>query len=208
MRIGLVSDTHDNLCDWPAVCARVSAALDGVDLVVHCGDITTLAVLDDLERVAPVRATRNTDDPEPIPGRLDDGPIVIDADGAAIGVTFSLPDPREGTDWAAMFGPSRRRHRVRGLTRAGDRAGRRCAAREPGSPSLAAALTVGELVVGDGPPRAHHRRARSVIGGLDAPLAVLEHEQVRGAARGDDLHAGLTPALVGGPPPLVEHPRP
>ena len=126
MRIGLVSDTHDNLCDWPAVCARVSAALDG-------------------ERVAPVRATRNTDDPEPIPGRLDDGPIVIDADGAAIGVTFSLPDPRA---------------------------------------------------------------ARSVIGGLDAPLAVLEHEQVRCAARGDDLHAGLTPALVGGPPPLVEHPRP
>ncbi len=88
MRIGLVSDTHDDLCDWPAVCARVSEALSGVDLVVVCGDLSTLAVLDDLEAaVAPVRATRNTDDPPPIPGRLDDGPIVIDADGAAIGVS-------------------------------------------------------------------------------------------------------------------------
>jgi hypothetical protein len=154
MRIGLVSDTHDNLCDWPAVRGRIAEALAGVDLVVHCGDITTLAVLDDLERVAPVRATRNTDDPEPIPGRLDDGPIVIDADGVAIGVTFSLPDPREGTDWAEMFGRPVDVVVFGGshapvIEQDGD-----VLLVNPGSPSLAAALTVGELVVGDGPPRA------------------------------------------------------
>ena len=34
MRIGLVSDTHDDLCDWPAVCGRVSDALAGVDQTV------------------------------------------------------------------------------------------------------------------------------------------------------------------------------
>jgi uncharacterized protein len=155
MRIGLVSDTHDDLCDWPAVCARVSEALSGVDLVVVCGDLSTLAVLDDLEAaVAPVRATRNTDDPPPIPGRLDDGPIVIDADGTSIGVTFSVPDPRAGTDWAQFFGRPVDVV-VFGGTHAPvieDDGGVLLV--NPGSPSLAAELTVGELVVGDGAPRA------------------------------------------------------
>lgn len=154
MRIGLVSDTHDDLCDWPAVCDRVAAALDGVDLVLHCGDISTLAVLDDLERVAPVRATRNTDDPPAIPGRLDDGQVVIDADNTAIGLTFSVPDPRTGTDWSVFFGRPVDVV-VFGGTHAPvieDDGGVLLV--NPGSPSLAAELTVGELVVGDGPPRA------------------------------------------------------
>jgi len=154
MRIGLVSDTHDNLCDWPTVRARVSKALAGVDLIVACGDLSTLRVLDDLEAVAPVRATRNTDDPEPIPGRLEDGPIVIDADGTPIGVTFSVPDPRAGTDWGQFFGRP-----VEVVVFGGthepvieDDGGVLLV--NPGSPSLAAELTVGELVVGDGAPRA------------------------------------------------------
>ena len=154
MRIGLVSDTHDNLCDWPAVYARVSAALDGVDLVLLCGDISTMQVLDDLERVAPVRATRNPSDPEPIPGRLDDGPIVIDVDGTPIGLTFRVPDPRAGTDWSKFFGQPVDVV-VFGGTHAPvieDDGGVLLV--NPGSPSLAAELTVGELVVGDGPPRA------------------------------------------------------
>ena len=153
MRIGLVSDTHDDLCDWPAVCGRVSEALAGVDLVVVCGDLSTLAVLDDLEAaVAPVRATRNTDDPAPIPGRLDDGPIVIDADGTAIGVSFSVPEPRVGADWKGFFGRPVDVV-VFGGTHApviehdGD-----ILLVNPGSPSLAAELTVGELTVGDGVP--------------------------------------------------------
>jgi uncharacterized protein len=154
MRIGLVSDTHDDLCDWPAVRDRIATALAGVDLIVHCGDLTTIAVLDDLEKVAPVRATRNSGDPDAIPGRLDDGPIVIDVGGAGIGVTFELPDPPVGRDWAAMFGQPVDVV-VFGGTHApiveqdGD-----VLLVNPGSPSLAAELTVGELVVGDGPPSA------------------------------------------------------
>ena len=154
MRIGLVSDTHDDLCDWPAVCARIAAAFDGVDLVVHCGDLSTLAVLDDLERVAPVRAVRNPADPPAIPGRLDESPIVLDVDGTAIGVTFSAPDPAAGSDWAAMFGRPVDVV-VFGGTHAPvieDDGGVLLV--NPGSPSLAAELTVGELVVGDGAPRA------------------------------------------------------
>ena len=98
---------------------------------------------------------------QPIPGRLDDGPIVIDADGTPIGVTFSVPDPRAGTDWAQFFGRP-----VEVVVFGGthepvieDDGGVLLV--NPGSPSLAAELTVGELVVGDGaPPRPHHRRAR------------------------------------------------
>ena len=155
MRIGLVSDTHDDICDWPAVRGRIATALAGVDLVVVCGDLSTLQVLDDLEAaVAPVRATRNTDDPPPIPGRLDDGPIVIDADGTAIGVSFAIPDPRVGADWPQFFGRPVDVV-VFGGTHApviehdGD-----VLLVNPGSPSLAAELTVGELTVGDGVPRA------------------------------------------------------
>jgi hypothetical protein len=154
MRIGLVSDTHDDLCDWPAVRDRVATALAGVDLIVHCGDLTTIAVLDDLEKVAPVRATRSSGDPDAIPGRLDDGPIVIDADGAAIGMTFRLPDPPAGRDWAEMFGQPvdvvvfGGRHEPL-VEQDGD-----VLLVNPGSPSLAAELTVGELVVGEGPPSA------------------------------------------------------
>jgi putative phosphoesterase len=155
MRIGLVSDTHDDLCDWPAVRDRVATALAGVDLVVHCGDLTTLAVLEDLEKLAPVRATRNDrTDPEPIPGRLEDGPIVINADGATIGVMFELPEPVAGTNWEATFGRAVDVV-VFGGTHAplveqdGD-----VLLVNPGSPSLAAELSVGELVVGAGPPSA------------------------------------------------------
>jgi hypothetical protein len=143
MRIGLVSDTHDDLCDWPAVCARVSEALSGVDLVVVCGDLSTLAVLDDLEAaVAPVRATRSTDDPPPIPGRL-----ATDPSSSA----RTAPHRRH-----VLGARSARRHRLGAVLRATSRSGRVrrhacagdrgrwwCAAREPGSPSLAAELTVG-----------------------------------------------------------------
>ena len=38
------------------------AAFQGVDLILHAGDIYDLSVLDDLERVAPVLAARGDDD--------------------------------------------------------------------------------------------------------------------------------------------------
>ena len=36
------------------------AALDGVDLILHCGDLECLGVLDYLETIAPVLAVRDT----------------------------------------------------------------------------------------------------------------------------------------------------
>ena len=61
MRVGLVTDTH-----IPDITSRlppqVAAALSGVELILHAGDIYELCVLDELERVAPVLAALGDDD--------------------------------------------------------------------------------------------------------------------------------------------------
>ena len=60
-RVGVVADTHcpeflDRLPD------RLLELLDGVDLILHCGDITGSATIADLERIAPVEAVRGDHD--------------------------------------------------------------------------------------------------------------------------------------------------
>lgn len=58
MRVGLISDTHGLL--RPAALA----ALNGVDLIVHAGDVGGAAVLAGLRSVAPLEAVYgNVDDP-------------------------------------------------------------------------------------------------------------------------------------------------
>lgn len=55
--IGLISDTHGL---WRP---SVASVFDGVDLIVHAGDVGRMAVLDELERLAPVVAVwGNADD--------------------------------------------------------------------------------------------------------------------------------------------------
>ena len=65
MLIGLLSDTHVRTPGFNAglssltadeLPAAVCEALQGVDLILHAGDIYTLPVLDELEAVAPVLA--------------------------------------------------------------------------------------------------------------------------------------------------------
>lgn len=57
MRIGLISDTHGRLR------AEALRALDGVERILHAGDVGALGILDDLEALAPVTAVwGNTDD--------------------------------------------------------------------------------------------------------------------------------------------------
>lgn len=60
-RLGLVSDTH-----LPERCAALPpalfAALRGVDLLLHAGDVGELRVLDELSAVAPVIAVHGNDD--------------------------------------------------------------------------------------------------------------------------------------------------
>ncbi len=60
-RIGVVSDTHvgDALGELPP---GVTAAFEGVDLILHAGDITTMAVLERLRACAPVVAVQGNHD--------------------------------------------------------------------------------------------------------------------------------------------------
>ena len=60
-RIGVVTDTH--VGEWVAdLPDAVPAALEGVDLILHAGDITDLAVLDRLAAIAPVVAVQGDHD--------------------------------------------------------------------------------------------------------------------------------------------------
>jgi putative phosphoesterase len=57
VRIGVVSDTH-GFFD-----ARLEELLAGVELILHAGDVDKQQVLDELVRIAPVRAVRGNVDP-------------------------------------------------------------------------------------------------------------------------------------------------
>lgn len=59
--LGLISDTHMPK-RWPALPAAVFAALRGVDLVLHAGDVGQLWVLDELSAIAPVVAVHGNDE--------------------------------------------------------------------------------------------------------------------------------------------------
>ena len=60
-RLGVVADTH--VGEWVAELSdAVLQALAGVDLILHAGDITDLAVLDRLATVAPVVAVQGDHD--------------------------------------------------------------------------------------------------------------------------------------------------
>jgi len=98
--IGLISDTHipeagDALPDeiWPA--------FQGVDLILHAGDLHILDVLDRLEDIAPVRAVRGNGDDglggrSPVPDDPRLKPVeLLSIDGLRIGMTHGIPLPEE-----------------------------------------------------------------------------------------------------------------
>ena len=58
MLVGLISDTHG------LIRAEALAALDGAELILHAGDVGSVAVLRELQGMAPVHAVfGNVDDP-------------------------------------------------------------------------------------------------------------------------------------------------
>ena len=98
MRIGVISDTHSagSGRDLPA---QVLQALEGVDIILHCGDLECLGVLDYLETVAPVLAVRGYEDPLEKGDRLAYATRVVQAGGVAIGMTHDIqwPGPKIAT---------------------------------------------------------------------------------------------------------------
>ena len=58
MRVGIISDTHDLLRP------EVPDALQECEYILHAGDISSQRILDELERIAPVKAVRGNNDRE------------------------------------------------------------------------------------------------------------------------------------------------
>ena len=90
MRIGLISDTHISKRGelWP----QVFDAFDGVDAILHAGDVWSPALLDELREVAPVRVARGNGDlgqPDP---RLEDR-CVMAFDGVTVAMLHDFPTP-------------------------------------------------------------------------------------------------------------------
>lgn len=60
-RVGVIADTHvpESL---PALPGEIARLFQGVDLILHAGDVTSEAVLDELRHIAPVVAVKGNHD--------------------------------------------------------------------------------------------------------------------------------------------------
>jgi hypothetical protein len=77
MKIGLISDTHGLLRP------QALAALQGVERIIHAGDIGNAAILEALARIAPVDAVRGNNDTGAWAAALPERQT-LDVDGVAI----------------------------------------------------------------------------------------------------------------------------
>jgi putative phosphoesterase len=62
MLVGLIADTHGLLRP------EVFSALEGVELILHAGDVGGRSIIDELSAIAPVRAVYGNTDPPGEPG--------------------------------------------------------------------------------------------------------------------------------------------
>ncbi len=92
MKIGLISDTHSAGSGWDLPTA-VLDGLAGCDLLLHCGDLECIGVLDCLEQVAPVLAVRGYEDPRESGERLADVTRIVEAAGVRIGMVHDIQWP-------------------------------------------------------------------------------------------------------------------
>lgn len=95
MRIGVLSDTH-----MPSR-ARVLphqlfTAFEGVELILHAGDLTTLDVLDPLRAIAPVEAVVGNTDPWDVAHRLPEQRL-LELDGVSVGLVHGHVGPGRDT---------------------------------------------------------------------------------------------------------------
>ena len=70
--------------------------LSGVDLILHCGDLECLGVLDVLEQVAPVLAVRGYEDPIEPGDRLANVTRVVKVESVSIGMVHDIQWPIKG----------------------------------------------------------------------------------------------------------------
>ena len=92
MRIAVISDTHELGHGWGSP-PELLEALQDADLVLHCGDLETLGVLDHLETVAPLLAVRGYGDPHEPGERLAERTRVVEVKGLRIGMVHDMWRP-------------------------------------------------------------------------------------------------------------------
>ena len=99
MKIGLISDTHIPEA-MPSLWPHLFDEFQGVDCILHAGDIHHLSVLDELEKIAPVFAARGNGDDgsggrdvQPDDPRLKEA-WLIERNGFRIGLTHYVPMPQ------------------------------------------------------------------------------------------------------------------
>jgi putative phosphoesterase len=103
MKIGIVSDTHGLFRP------EVASALAGVERILHLGDVGKMAVIQELEKIAPVTAVRGNVDREGLCGKLPETDVVLIAERYVYMLhdlaTLHL-DPAAGKFAAVLFGHS------------------------------------------------------------------------------------------------------
>ncbi len=101
MRIGVLSDTHGLLR------AEVAPALEGVEHILHLGDVGKISILRELEKIAPVTAIKGNVDREGACGALAETEVVTFA-GRYFYLLHDLNslrlDPAAGRFAAVLFG--------------------------------------------------------------------------------------------------------
>jgi putative phosphoesterase len=101
MKIGVVSDTHGLLRP------EVAPALNGVERILHLGDVGKYSILEELEKIAPVTAIRGNVDREGACGKLPETEVVL-AEGRYIYMLHDLKtlhlDPVAGKFAAVLYG--------------------------------------------------------------------------------------------------------
>ena len=90
MRIGVLSDTH--LREPTEELKKALEVMGDVDLIVHCGDIVSLDVIEFLKRKAPVKAVCGNMDPPEVAKALPKK-LVFEVEGVRIGVTHGYGAP-------------------------------------------------------------------------------------------------------------------
>ncbi len=101
MKIGVVSDTHGLFRP------KIAHALEGVERILHLGDIGNQQVLDELGKIAPVTAVRGNNDRLGPASQLPETDVVLIADRYVYMLhdlgTIHL-DPAAGKFAAVLFG--------------------------------------------------------------------------------------------------------
>ena len=94
MRIAVLSDTHAPRF-WKRCPRAVAKRLDGVDLILHAGDVCRAFVLDELAAFAPVRVVLGNNDTPDVAAWGAPGTLQLDLDGLRVAMIHDA-GPAEG----------------------------------------------------------------------------------------------------------------